>query len=77
MQSKSAAEPADKIKVPQVIRRLKHNLRFWRTDLAIAVNLLTFTAFAGLFGGLLWGLAGAVGGVLATLGTIQLLDMIP
>jgi len=76
MQSKSA-KSADTGKVPQVIRRLKHNLRFWRTDLAIAVNLLTFAAFAGLFGGLLWGLAGAVGGVLATLGTIQLLDMIP
>ena len=58
-------------------KKLKHTLRFWRTDLALAANLLTFTAFAGLFGGLLWGLAGVVGCVLATLGTIQLLDMIP
>ncbi len=77
LQSKSAAQPTDKIKVPQVIRRLKHNLRFWRTDLTIAVNLLTYTVFAGLLGGLLWGLAGVVGCVLATLGTIQLLEMIP
>jgi len=60
-----------------VIGRLKYKLRFWRTDLAIAANLLTFAIFAGLFGGLLFGLAGAVGGVLATMGVIQLLDMIP
>jgi len=60
-----------------MIHRLKYNLRFWRVDLPIAVTLLIFTAFAGLFGGLLFGFAGVVGGVLATIGTIQLLDMIP
>jgi len=60
-----------------VIQRLKHNLRFWRIDLVIGVTILTFAIFAGLFGGLLFGLAGVVGGVIATMGTIQLLDMIP
>ena len=60
-----------------MIQQLKYNLRFWRTDLTIAVNLLTYAIFAGLFGGLLFGLAGAVSGVLATMGMIQLLDMIP
>ena len=58
-------------------KKLKHKLRFWRADIAIAANLIIFTTFAGLIGGLLLGPAGLIGGALATLGVIQLLDMIP
>ncbi len=58
-------------------KKLKHKLRFWRADLPIAVVLVSLIVFAGLTGGLLVGLAGAVAAVIAVLGTIQLLDMIP
>jgi len=58
-------------------KKLKHKLRFWRTDLVIAVNLLGLVTFAGLLGGFLYGLAGVVGAVIAMAAAIQYLDMIP
>ncbi len=60
-----------------MIGQLKHKLRFWRTDLVIAVNLLGLVTFAGLLGGFLYGLAGVVGAVIAMAAAIQFLDMIP
>ena len=60
-----------------MIQRLKHNLRFWRADLPVALFLFTIAVAATGFGTLLFGLSGGVGGFLATLGMIQLLDMIP
>lgn len=60
-----------------MIGQLKHKLRFWRTDLVIAVNLLGLVTFAGVLGGLLYGVAGAVGAVITMAAAIQYLDMIP
>lgn len=60
-----------------MIRKLKQHLRFWRADLPIAVNLITIALAFGLVGYLFWNLAGFVGGVLVTMGLVQLLDMIP
>ena len=60
-----------------MIGQLKYKLRFWRTDLVIAVNLLGLVTFAGLLGGFLYGLAGVVGAVIAMMAAIQFLDMIP
>lgn len=58
-------------------KKLKHKLRFWRADLPIAVVLLSLLAFAGLLGGLLYGLVGVVGAVIVMAAAIQYLDMIP
>ncbi len=60
-----------------MIKRLKYKLRFWRTDLPIFVVIVSLLVFAGLLGGLLYGLAGVVGAVIAMAVAIQYLDMIP
>ena len=58
-----------------MLKALKHKLRFWRADLPIAVNLFAIAWFFGLVGWIICGLAGIVGGVLATMGLVQLLDI--
>lgn len=60
-----------------MLSRLKNSLRWWRADLPVTVALLGIAGFFGLFGWVLFGIGGAVGGVLLTMALIQLLDIIP
>ena len=60
-----------------MLARLKYKLRFWKVDLAIAVNIFAVAAFFGLVGWIICGPAGVVGGVFLTMALVQLLDMIP
>ncbi len=58
-----------------MIARLKHKLRFWKTDLAIAVPIFGIAAFFGLVGWIIYGPAGIVGGVFLTMALVQVLDI--
>jgi hypothetical protein len=60
-----------------MIRRLKNSLRWWRADLPVATALLSITFAFGLFGWIIFGVGGGVGGVLVSLALIQLMDIIP
>ncbi len=55
--------------------RLKYKLRFWKTDLAIAVNIFAVTGIFGLVGWLMFGPAGIVGGLFLAMALVQRLDI--
>jgi len=65
------------VKIRKVVfmLRLKYKLRFWKTDLVIAVNIFAIAAFFSLVGWLMFGPAGIIGSVFLTMAIVQLLDI--